>query len=510
VGQEKARIKLIVQFYRMKEIHEETISTLHCLLEQRKISSQEIIQKIIDRINEVEPKVRAFISPTPQEALAKARKVDAKISKGEEISFLAGIPVAIKDSFLTKGVRTTAGSKVLKNYLGQYDATVVKRLKDADAVIIGKTNLDEFSLGFTTETSAFGVTVNPWDLARVSGGSSGGSAAAVAAGESFYAIGSEHYDSIRQPAAWCGVVGFKPTYGLVSRYGIVAMASSLECPGPITKTVQDAAIDLSTIAGFDKNDANSLKNNVPDYWRGLNPSVKGIRLGIADAYFNSERVEDGVLKKVEGAVRVFEQLGAKLVSIKLPPLKQTSPIFEVLYRCEVASNLARYDGLRFGKRYKKRVDLESLYLRTRKNFGPLLKYLMLTELRAVAGGQFESIYNDALKLRSLVISEFKNIFEKVDLVISPMTPCVAFKKGFYKDGRYHGTIETDRFREIVDIIAQLPALGGLPGISLPCGFSQGLPVGLQIYGPLFREQNILNTAYAYEEETKWYKFTPNL
>ncbi|MDP2860407.1 MAG: amidase [bacterium] len=473
-----------------------TIAELHSLLKKGKITSAEITQSVFKRIKNVEPRVKSFITLREEEALKEANLIDRKIADKQSLSCLAGIPVAVKDSFSTKGIKTTAGSKILENYTSPYDATVVKKLKEAGAIIIGKTNLDEFSLGFTTETSAFGPTNNPWDLTRVPGGSSGGSAAAVAAGETIFAIGSEHYDSIRQPAAWCGVVGFKPTYGRVSRYGIVAMASSLECPGPITGTVEDAATVLDIIGGYDEHDANSLKRKPPFFQKNLNSSISGLKIGLADEYFSSA-VEPPVLETTEKAVKVLRSAGARFLKIKLPSIKTTSPIFEVLYRAEVASNLARYDGIRYGGE-------------TRDKFGPLLKYQILTDLRAISGGEFEPLYRDALRLRAMVSEEFAAIFGKVDLLVSPMSPSLPFKKGFYRDGKYHGTKETDRFRSIVDIIAQLPALCGLPGISVPCGFSKGLPIGLQLYGPLFGEQKILNAAYAYEKETEWYKIKPSL
>lgn len=486
-----------------------SIVQLHSLIINGEKSCLEITREILARIDKLESKINAFITITPKDAIRKAKEVDRKVTRGENIHLLAGIPVAIKDSFLTKGIKTTVASRVLENYIGQYDATVVEKLKKNDAVIVGKTNLDEFSLGFTTETSVFGPTSNPWDITRTPGGSSGGSAAAVASGESIYSIGSEHYDSIRQPAAWCGVVGFKPTYGLVSRYGIVAMASSLECPGPITKTVEDAAIVLDVLSGFDIRDANSLKVNINNYFKNLKPLAKNIKIGIAKEYFSSG-VEKDVLKVVQEAIKTLKKLGSELVEISLPSLRETSTIFEVLYRAEVASNLARYDGVRYGGSIDKVKSWQDLYLQTRKNFGPLLKQQMLTDLRALSGGEFESIYDDALKLRRLVINEFSQIFKNVDLIVSPMSPCIAFKKGFYRKGKYYGNKQTDSFRPVVDIIAQLPALCGFPGISIPCGFSKNLPVGLQIYGPLFSEQLILNTAYAYERATSWNKMMPNL
>ena len=487
-----------------------SIGRLHLLLKKREISVCELVESIYDRIENVESKIHAFITLIPKSMLrSSAKMIDKMFKQGIVTSPLQGIPVAVKDSFLTEGVRTTAGSKILRNYIGQYDATLVRKLKQSGAIIVGKTNLDEFSLGFTTETSAFGVTSNPWDTKRLPGGSSGGSAAAVAAGEAIFALGSEHYDSIRQPAAWCGVVGLKPTYGLVSRFGIIAMASSLECPGPITKTVEDAAIVMKEISGFDENDANSSKADVPDYTAHLNDSVKNMKIGLAEEYLSEEFLDSEIIAVIEAAMSVLTSLGAEVVKIKLPPLKHTSPIFEVLYRSEVASNLARYDGIRYGRNAESDY-LEKLYFRAREGFGPLLKFLMVSDLRSISGGKFYSIYRDALKFRTLVNQSFEKIFKKVDLVIGPTSPSIAFKKGFYKDGSYRATRQTDKYRPFVDIIAQLPALCGLPGISVPCGFSENLPVGLNIYGPKFSESKILNLAHLYEQETAWRERRPGI
>jgi aspartyl-tRNA(Asn)/glutamyl-tRNA(Gln) amidotransferase subunit A len=469
------------------------------LLAGGELSAVELCQAVLKRIEQVEDEVKAYITLTPELALDKAKHVDEKRSKRAELSPLAGIPVSIKDSFVTKGIRTTVASKVLGNYIGQYDATVVERLKAADAVIVGKTNLDEFSLGFTTETSAFQVTGNPWDTSRTPGGSSGGAAASVAAGQCLYGIGSEHYDSVRQPAAWCGVTGFKGTYGTVSRYGIVAMASSLECPGVLAQSAYDAGLVFSVISGHDDKDANSLPRRAEAYHQLLATDIKGMKIGIADEYFDPD-IEPGVLAAVEQALAEFKNLGVELVKIELPPLAETSSIFEVLYRAEVSSNLARYDGLRYGTHPSGKVDLDSHYQQVRQQFGPLLQTQIMTDLRAIASGEFDKVYHDALKLRRIVSEAFERIFKSVDVIISPMSPCI--------DGAYHGTPETDRFRPIVDRIAQMPALCGLPGMSIPCGFSEGLPVGMQIFGPLFSEQNILNAAHTYQTATKWHEQKP--
>jgi len=486
-----------------------TIKELHNGLVKKRFSSVDLTKYCLRRIEVLERKLKAFISLCPEKALDKAKIVDRKIARGIKTSLLAGIPVAIKDSFITKNLKSTTASQILEDFKPVYDAAAVARLKQNDAVIIGKTNLDEFSLGFTTEASAFQISSNPWDLSRTPGGSSGGSAAAVSSGEAIYALCSEHFDSIRQPAAWCNLVGFKPTYGRASRYGIVTMSSSLECPGPMTKTVEDAALVLEAISGWSPDDATTIKEPVPRYSRSLSSQVKGIKIGLPREYFTND-VELGVRKAVSKAISVFRKLGAEFNEIDLFPVRFASAVYGVLYRAEVASNLARYDGIRYGH-WQESESLQKMYGNNRRVFGPLVKKQILTDVRAVARGQFEDVYRKALRVRELIARDFKErVFREVDFVIGPMSPCVAFKKGFFRDGEYQRTVKTDRFRPLVDAIAGLPTLCGYPGISVPCGFSKGLPVGLQIYGPALSEQKILNLAFAYEQETKWYKIKPPL
>lgn len=494
-------------FFVMEELFTKPIRKLNKMLVEREISSKELVGYYLTRIEQLNPSLNAYITIVKDSALKIAEEMDTSgITPTSPL--LTGIPVAIKDSFLTYGIRTTAGSAVLKDYIGQYDSTVVKKLKEAGAVVLGKTNLDEFSLGFTTETSAFGTTYNPWNINYLPGGSSGGSAAAVSAGLAPFAVGSEHYDSIRQPAAWCGVVGLKPTYGLVSRYGIVAMASSLECPGPITRTVEDAGIVLSYIAGKDPRDANSVAHDITNIGKSLNTDISNVRIGIPDEYL-SESVDEGVLNSVITAIEVIKKLGANITKVELPPVEHTSSIFEILYRVEVSSNLARYDGIRYGSPEHLSNDTEQMYREVRKKFGPLLKYQMMTDLRAISAKDFQQIYDDALKLRTLVTRYFNKLFNTVDVIIGPTSPCLPYEKGFFREGRYHGTKKTDKYKTFVDMSAQLPALCGFPGISIPCGFSEGLPVGLQLFGPLFSEKLLLNVAGAYEKEAGWYRKFPN-
>jgi len=476
------------------------ISEAARLISNKEISCYELLSSVYDRIEETEAKIRAFITLVDRKvALKEAKKRDKFLKNSKNISPLFGIPFSVKDSFVTKEIRSTAASDVLKNYIGQYDATVVSRLKKAGAILIGKTNLDEFCLGFTTETSAFGPTSNPFDHKRVPGGSSGGSAASVSVGSSMFSIGSEHYDSIRQPAAWCGVVGFKPTYGTVSRYGIIAMASSLECPGPITKTVTDASLVLSEIYGSDIKDANSFGNPKRKIFK-IKPTEK-LRLGISRDYLN-DFIDSEVKDNFDSILKLYKESGFEIKEISLPPIKHTSSIFEVLYRSEVASNLARYDGIRYPKKFKDVLNLEEIYEKTRQQFGPLLKYLIITDLRSISGGEFEKIYLDALKLRKITDMYFDDIFSNVDLVISPMSPTFPFKKGFYADGEYRGNTKTDKYRPFIDMVAQLPSLSGLPGISVPCGFVRDLPLGLNIYGPRLSEDKIFSLAYYFENQKK--------
>lgn len=489
----------------MESLYYLTIARAHQLLKSRAISSVELTKAVLKRINQAEPKINSFITLTADLALKQAFRVDKKIKNNQPISKLAGIPVSIKDVFVTKNIKTTSGSKILSNYFPQYDATVMQRLLSSDAVILGKTNQDEFAYGFTTETSHFKTTCNPWDLSRTAGGSSGGSAASVAAGEAIYSLASEHYDSIRQPAAWTGVVGFKPTYGLVSRYGIIAMASSLECPGPVCRAVEDVAICLEYITGYDSHDANSLKKTVPKYSLDLIRPIKNLVFGLPKEYL-SGGIESGVKKRVVEAIKVLEKLGAKIREIKLLPAEYSSAVYDILYAAEVASNLSRYDGIRYGYRVSKGKDLNEQYFLNREVFGPMIKYQILTDLRSLSGGEFDKIYHQSLKVRRLIKNDFESVFKKVDLIIGPMSPCVAFKKGFYKNGQYLSSPETDRLKPLVNMYSQPPTLVGLPGISLPCGFVNGLPVGLQIYGPLFSESKILQAAYAYEQATQCRKF----
>jgi len=400
---------------------------------------------------------------------------------------ILGIPVSIKDNFCTIGIQTTASSKVLEGFIPPYDATVVSRLKNAGVVIVGKTNLDAWAHGSSTETSDFGTTKNPWNIEHLPGGSSGGSAAATAADESLAAIGSETAGSIRQPADWCGVVGLKPTYGRVSRYGVVAMASSLDSPGPITKSVEDAALILQILAGKDQFDATTLPDVTENYSANLTKKISGLKIGVSDEYF--EGVNAQVKQKVLEALNVLEKMGAKLVEIKLFEPKYAIAVYTILQRAEVSSNLARYDGIRFGQ--------------DRSFFGEEAKRRIMLGTYALSAGYYDQYYNKARKVRTVIVEDFKRAFKEVDVIIAPTNPTTALPIGASKDNPMFG--------EKADMLVEPSSIAGLPGINVPCGFSkEGLPIGMQIIGPQLSESLILNVAYQYEQATKWHEEKPSL
>jgi aspartyl-tRNA(Asn)/glutamyl-tRNA(Gln) amidotransferase subunit A len=455
-------------------------------LKEKKFTSVELTQACLDRINSVEKDVHSFVTVTSNEALESAQKADEKLAKGEDLPLL-GMPFGIKDNFCTTDVLTTASSNVLSTFIPPYDATVVKKLKQSGMVMIGKTNLDAFAHGSSTETSDFGPTKNPWNIEHIPGGSSGGSAAATAADQAIGTIGSETAGSIRQPAAWCGVVGLKPTYGRVSRYGVIAMASSLDSPGPITKSVEDAALILQLLAGKDKFDATTLPNPVEDYLKDLNKSVSGLKIGVSDEYF--EGVNDEVKQKVMDALEVLKKLGAEIKKIKLFEPKYAVSVYTILQRAEVSSNLARYDGIRFGN--------------DRSHFGEEAKRRIMLGTYALSAGYYDQYYNKAQKVRTVIVWDFKKAFKDVGVIIAPTNPTPALEIGASKDNPMFG--------EIADMLVEPSSIAGLPGINVPCGFSKdGLPIGLQIIGPQLSESLILNVAHQYEQNTPWHKERPNL
>ncbi|WP_299416354.1 Asp-tRNA(Asn)/Glu-tRNA(Gln) amidotransferase subunit GatA, partial [Acaryochloris sp. IP29b_bin.148] len=445
----------------------------------------------------------SFLAITADQALAQAKQVDAKLAAGEEIGLLAGIPIGIKDNMCTKGIATTCGSKILKNFIPPYESTVTQKLAAAGAVMVGKTNLDEFAMGSSTENSAYQITGNPWDVSRVPGGSSGGSAAAVAADECVVSIGSDTGGSIRQPAALCGVVGLKPTYGLVSRFGLVAYASSLDQIGPFGRTVEDAAILLQEIAGYDPQDSTSLKVEIPDYSKSLIPDLKGKKVGVITETFG-EGLDAVVEKAVRKAIDQLAELGAEVQEISCPRFRYGLPTYYVIAPSEASANLARYDGVKYGYRTDNPDDLMSMYTNTRaEGFGAEVKRRIMIGTYALSAGYYDAYYLKAQKVRTLIKEDFEKAFESVDVLVCPTTPTTAFKAG---------EKTADPLSMYLSDLMTIPVnLAGLPGLSLPCGFDdQGLPIGLQMVGNVLREDQVLQAAYAYEQSTEWHKQAPKL
>lgn len=479
-----------------------TAHELSQLLTDRKMSAVELTSLVLTRIEQVEPRIKAFVSWDKDSALAQAQAADERLKNGQDVTPLTGIPIAIKDNLCTRGVATTCGSKILSNYLPPYDGTIVGKLKAAGAIIVGKTNLDEFAMGSSTENSAFHPTHNPWNLETVPGGSSGGSAAAVAAHEAILATGSDTGGSIRQPAAFCGVVGLKPTYGLVSRYGLVAFASSLDQIGPLTKDVTDSALLLNMIAGHDPKDSTSVNRPVPDYLGALNTDIKRHKVGLI-----KELMGNGIAPAVKAAVKAaadkLANLGAEISEVSLPSFEHAVATYYLIAPAEASSNLARYDGVKFGQRSKEAKDLISMYYNTRREgFGPEVKRRIMLGTYALSAGYYDAYYLKALKVRTLIKQDFDRAFSHYDALISPTTPTVAFKLG---------AKTADPLSMYLSDIATIPVnLAGLPAISLPCGFDGNLPIGLQIIGQAFAEESILRLAFAYEQGTEWHKAKPNV
>ncbi len=480
-----------------------SICELHQQLIRKERSSVEITQEALDRIQALEPKLHSFLCVTAEAALAQARQVDAQIAAGENIGLLAGLPIGIKDNLCTKGIPTTCASQILAGFLPPYESTVTQNLQKAGAVMVGKTNLDEFAMGSSTENSAFQVTANPWDTSRVPGGSSGGSAAAVAAEECTVALGSDTGGSIRQPAAFCGVVGLKPTYGLVSRYGLVAYASSLDQIGPLARTVEDTAILLGAIAGYDPKDSTSLKVEVPDYTQFLVPDLKGKRIGVIAETFG-QGIDPTVEKAVRQALQQFQGLGAEVVEVSCPRFRYGLPTYYIIAPSEASANLARYDGVKYGFRAENEENLLEMYRQTRaEGFGDEVKRRIMIGTYALSAGYYDAYYLKAQKVRTLIKQDFEQAFEQVDVLISPTTPTTAFKAG---------EKTADPLSMYLSDLMTIPLnLAGLPGLSLPCGFDQqGLPIGIQITGNVLREDLLLQVAYAYEQATTWHQQRPKL
>ena len=481
--------------------YEATIHEAHDLLRTGQLSSVEITRSVIERIEAVESLVHAFLTVIPEEALEQARRADERRATGEDNPFL-GVPVAIKDVISTQGVRTTCGSKMLENFLPIYDAFVIERLKALGAVMVGKTNMDEFAMGSSTENSAYFTTLNPWDLARVPGGSSGGSAAAVAADEAIFSLGSDTGGSIRQPASLCGVVGMKPTYGGISRFGLVAFASSLDQIGPFTKDVTDCALVLNALMGHDPRDSTSLQFPVPDYTRALLPDLKGVRVGLPREYF-AEGIDPEVEKLVRAAIDRLRELGAEVGEISLPHTGYGLASYYIIAPAECSANLARYDGVKYGYSAPDAESMWDGYFKTReRGFGAEVTRRIMLGTYALSSGYYDAYYLKAQKVRTLIKRDFDEAFQRFDVLAAPTSPTVAFKVGERVD---------DPLAMYASDICTIPVnLAGLPGISVPCGFSQDLPVGLQLIGKPLGEEMLLRVAYAYEQSTDWRKRRPQL
>jgi aspartyl-tRNA(Asn)/glutamyl-tRNA(Gln) amidotransferase subunit A len=479
--------------------------TLHELsekLKNREVSSQELVQAILHRIASTEDRTHSYISLCEETALVEAKNADKKLRREENSSSLLGIPVALKDIFLAQGILTTCGSKILGNFIPPYDGTTVKKLKEAGAITLGKTNMDEFAMGSSTENSAFALTRNPWNLERVPGGSSGGSAAAVAADQCIVALGTDTGGSIRQPAACCGVVGLKPTYGRVSRFGIVAFASSLDQVGPLTKDVTDCALMLEAIAGHDPLDSTSVNAPVPAYVKHLDGEVKGLKVGIPKEYFIPGMQSD-VEEAVKKAIRVLENMGVAIEEISLPHTEYAVAAYYIIGTAEASSNLARYDGMRYGFRAPGK-DLTETYMKSREQgFGPEVKRRIMLGTYVLSAGYYDAYYLKAQKVRSLIKKDFDEAFKKCDAILTPTAPTTAFKIG--------EKTQDPLQMYLSDIFTISVNLAGLPALSLPCGFDfQGLPIGLQMIGKHFDETTILRIAFAYEQSTDWHKRKPPL
>jgi aspartyl-tRNA(Asn)/glutamyl-tRNA(Gln) amidotransferase subunit A len=483
-------------------LHTLTIHELREKLRRGEVSSREVTQALLDRIRAVESKLKAYLWLNAEDALAQADAIDRSgIARNGKL--LGGVPIAIKDLINVEGQPCTCASKILKGHTSVYDAFVIQRLRDAGAVLLGRTNMDEFAMGSSTENSSWGVTRNPWDMERIPGGSSGGSAAAVAADEAFAALGTDTGGSIRQPAALCGCVGLKPTYGRVSRYGLVAFASSLDQIGPFTKDVADSASMLRVLAGHDRHDSTSLPQPVPDYTATLGTGVKGLRIGLPKEYFI-----DGMDREVEAAVRAaikkLQELGAEIVEISLPHTDYAVAVYYLIATAEASANLARFDGVRYGARVPGE-DVIDMYGKTRgAGFGPEVKRRIILGTYALSAGYYDAYYLRAQKVRTLIRQDFEKAFQKCDAIVTPTSPEVAFRIGEKTDDPLKMYLS--------DIFTISVNLAGICGISLPCGFTKNprLPIGLQVLGKPFGEETVLRVAHTYEQATDWHKQRPSL
>lgn len=483
-------------------LFEHKISELHELLHKRDLSVSDLVDESFKRIGEVEGKVQAFLTLDEENARAAAKALDDKAVASAPANKLYGLPIGIKDNIVTKGLRTTAASKILENFDPIYDATVIQKLKQVETVTIGKLNMDEFAMGSSNENSGFKKTFNPWNLDRVPGGSSGGSAASVAAGEVLFSLGSDTGGSIRQPASFCGVVGIKPTYGLVSRFGLIAFASSLDQIGPITRNVEDNAFLLNAIAGYDEMDSTSAKVDIPDYVGNLTGDIKGLRIAVPKEYLG-EGVSEEVRNSVLDALKVLEKEGATWEEVSLPHSKYALATYYLLSSSEASANLARFDGVRYGYRTPNAENLIEMYKKTRaEGFGEEVKRRIMLGTFALSSGYYDAYYKKAQKVRTLIKQDFEKVFEQYDVIVGPTTPTPAFKIG---------ENTTDPLTMYANDILTIPVnLAGVPAISVPCGFDKGLPLGLQIIGRHFDERTVYKVAHAFEQATDFHKQQPQL
>jgi aspartyl-tRNA(Asn)/glutamyl-tRNA(Gln) amidotransferase subunit A len=480
-------------------MHTKTIAELAAGLKAGEFTSEELTRAYLERIKALDGRLNSFITVTEELALQQARAADARIAAGE-IGPMLGVPIAHKDIFCTDGVRTSCASKMLDLFIAPYDATVVRKFKEAGVVMLGKTNMDEFAMGSSNETSFYGPVKNPWDLHAVPGGSSGGSAAAVAARLTPGATGTDTGGSIRQPAALCGITGIKPTYGRVSRYGMIAFASSLDQAGPMARTAEDCALMLGVMAGFDERDSTSMEKAVPDYTAGLNNDLRGLKIGLPKEYFG-EGLDAGVASTIEAAIEEYKRLGAEVVEISLPNTSLAVPTYYVVAPAECSSNLSRMDGVRFGHRCENPRDLEDLYKRSRgEGFGAEVKRRILVGAYALSSGYYDAYYLKAQQLRQLISDDFKQAFEQVDVIMGPTTPTPAFNLGEKSDDPVA--------MYLADIYTIAVNLAGLPGMSVPAGLVNGRPVGLQIIGNYFDEARLLNVAHQFQQVTEWHTQAP--
>lgn len=483
------------------DLHALTIHQAHTLLRRGETSSVDLTRAVLARVEAVEGRVQAYLRTVPERALAQAAEADRRRAAGGDHPLL-GIPLAIKDVFCTEGIETTCASRMLAGFVPPYTATAVARLERLGAVIIGKTNTDEFAMGSSTETSAFQVTHNPWDLSRVPGGSSGGSAAATAAGECLGGLGSDTGGSVRQPAAHCGVVGLKPTYGRVSRYGLVAFASSLDQVGPLAKDVEDAALLLEAIAGHDPADATSAERPVPRYTAALTGDVRGLRIGVPKEYM-AAGLQPEVAAAVQAALAVWQGLGAQIVDVSLPHTEYALPAYYLLATAEASANLARFDGMRYGASSPQAQDIWDAFRLSREaGFGPEVKRRIMLGTYALSAGYYDAYYLKAQKVRTLIRQDFDEALQLCDVLAAPTTPTTAFRIGEKASDPLQMYLS--------DLLTLSLNLAGLPGISIPCGYADGLPIGLQVMGGAFEEECILRAAHAYEVATNWRRRQPSL